>query len=89
MTRHDRVAPRPVRAHVELDLAVADEAVELDERAGVEELVEALPGEQLAALALPHDRFPVLRGRRLGLELLEPAELRLGRVVRLGHRRGA
>ena len=40
---------------------MADEAVELDERAGVEELLEPLPGEQLPALALPRD---VLLARR-------------------------
>ena len=42
-------------AHVELDLAVPDETVELDERARVEELLEPLAGEQLPALALTLD----------------------------------
>ena len=48
----DRVAPRPVLAHPELDLAVAHEAVELDERARVEQPLDPLAREQLAALAL-------------------------------------
>ncbi len=85
----DGVAPRAVLAHVELDLAVADEAVELDERARVEELLEPLAREELAALALPLDVPLARRMERLLAQLLEPAELRLGRVVRLGHRRGA
>ena len=55
---HDRVAPGAVLAHPELDLAVAHEAVELDERARVEQLLDPLAREQLAALVL-------LRGRLL------------------------
>ena len=51
----DGVAPRPVLAHVELDLAVTDEAVELDERARIEELLEPLAREELPALALALD----------------------------------
>ena len=66
-----------------------DEAVELDERAGVEELLEPLAREELAALALASD-VPLARGvRRFLAQLLEPAELRLGRVVDLRHQRGA
>ena len=82
----DGVAPRAVVAHPELDLAMADEAVELDERAGVEELLEPLAREQLAALALALDVPLARRVRRLLAQLLEPAELRLGRVVDLRHR---
>ena len=85
----DGVAPRAVLAHLELDLAVADEAVELDERARIEELLEPLAREELAALALPRDVLLARRMERLLAQLLEPAELRLGRVVGLGHRRGA
>ena len=66
-----------------------DEAVELDERARVEQLLESLPGEQLAALALARDVLLAARVQRLLAQLLEPAKLRLGRVVDLGHRRGA
>ena len=54
--RHDRVAPGPLVAHPELALAVADEAVELDERAAVEEELEPLAREELPALVLPGDR---------------------------------
>ncbi len=89
VARHDRVAPRTVLAHLELHLAVAYEAVELDERARIEELLEALARKQLAALALALDVPLARRMERLLAQLLEPAELRLGRVVRLGHREGA
>ena len=85
----DGVAPRPVLAHLELDLAMPDEAVELDERARVEELLEPLAREELPALALARDVRLARRMERLLAQLLEPAELRLGRVVDLGHRRGA
>ena len=86
---HDRVAPRTVLAHVELDLAVAHEPVELDERARIEELLEPLASEELPSLALPLD-VPLARGMERALaQLLEPAELRLGRVVEFAHRGGA
>jgi len=63
--------------------------VELDEGPGVEQLLEALAGEELAPFALAR-HVPLARGmERLLAKLLEPAELRLRRVVRLGHRRGA
>ena len=85
----DGVTPRAVVAHLELDLAMPDEAVELDERAGVEELLEPLTREELAALALASN-VALARGvRRFLAQLLEPAELRLGRVVDLRHLRGA
>ena len=76
-------------AHPELDLAMSDVAVELDERAGVEELLEPLAGEELAALALTLDVLLARRLQRLRAQLLEPPELGLRRVVDLGHRRGA
>ena len=53
---HHRVAPRPALHHPEVRVAVADVAVELDEAARVEEPLEPLPGEQLAALALTRHR---------------------------------
>ena len=83
---HDRVAVRPVRHRVEVGVAVADVAVELDERARVEQLLDPLAGEQLPPLPLPCDRLLVARVRRLVGELLQPGELGGGRVVRLGHR---
>ena len=47
-----------------------DEAVELDERAGVEELLEPLAREELATLALASD-VPLARGvRRFLAQLL-------------------
>ena len=58
----DRVTPGPLVAHPELALAVADEPVELDERARIEQELDPLAGEQLAALVLPLDR--VLGTRR-------------------------
>ena len=89
VARHDGVAPRPLLAHAELALAVAHEAVELDERAGVEQELDPLAGEELAALVLPRDRF--LGARVLGgvAQLAQPGELRLGRVVAGRHRGGA
>ena len=89
MPGDDGVAPRAVLLHAELDLTVPYVAVELDERTGIEELLDPLPREQLAALALPGDLWLARRARRLLPELREPAELRFRRVVRLGHRRGA
>ena len=83
----DRVAPRPVLAHPELGLAMPDEAVELDEGAGIEQLLESLPGEQLPALALASDVLLAAGVQRLLAQLLEPTELGLGRVVGLRHRR--
>ena len=47
----------------------------------------ALACEQLAALALPRDGALAAGVQCLIAQLLEPAELRLGRVVRLGHAR--
>src|SRR4029079_14010209 len=51
------VAPRAVVAHPELALAMRAEAVELDDRAGIEQEVETLAGEELAALVLTSDRL--------------------------------
>ena len=71
-------------AHPELHLAVADEPVELDERAGIEEAFDPLPREQLAALTLALDRLLAPGVRDLVPQLLQPCELRLGCVVE-GH----
>ena len=68
---------------------MAHEAVELDEGSRVEELLDPLAGEQLSALALTFDVRVTHVIAGLFAELLEPAELRLGRVVNLSHRRGA
>src|SRR5207244_4746549 len=51
----DRVAVRAVRQRAEVRVAVAHVAVELDQRARVEQLLEALAREQLAARALTGD----------------------------------
>ena len=77
----DRVAPGTLVAHPELDLAVPDEAVELDERARVEQQVDALAREQLPALVLPRDGLLGSRVLRLVAQLAEPGELRLGGLV--------
>jgi hypothetical protein len=67
-----------------------DKAVELDERARIEELDEPFACEQLSLLALPLDRLvgPGVLG--LVAQLLKLIELRLGgvgaRVVGRGHR---
>ena len=85
---HDGIAPGPLLAHPELDLAVAHEAVELDERARVEQPLDPLAREQLAARVLrsqPPSRPSAAPPRR---ELLEPPQLRLRRscVVRSSRR---
>ena len=85
VARHDRVAPRPLLAHAELALAVAHEAVELDERAGVEQQLDPLAGEELAALVLPRDRLLRPGVLRRVAQLAQPGELRLGRLVPRRH----
>src|SRR5581483_4253911 len=85
----DGVAVRAAVHHPEVRLAVADVAVELDERARVAELLSALAGEQPALLATPRDRLRAARVERLLAQLLEPLELArsrlVRRLVRLGH----
>ena len=81
IARDDGVTVGPVLAHAELGLAVPDEAVELDERAGIEEPLEPLPGEELAALTLALDRRLTAGVQRLVTELLQPPQLRFSRVV--------
>ena len=59
----DRVADGPPLDHPELGLAVADVAVELDERARVAQLLGPLAREQLPGLALlRHGRLASRRG---------------------------
>ena len=57
----DTVGERPVVLDAEAVRAVAGEHVELDERAGVEQQVDALAGGELAALVLAPDRRLVAR----------------------------
>ena len=76
----DGVAVGPVLHHVEVGIAVAHVAVELDERARVEQHLQPLAREQLPLLALALDRAlaPLVRG--LLAQALELFELLLGRV---------
>src|SRR5205807_9206058 len=85
----DRVAVGATFEHPEVRLAVSDETVELDERAGIEQLDEPFARQQLSLLALPFDGL--LAAGVLGLfpKLLEPVELRLGGVrAVVGRRHG-
>src|SRR5262249_18982301 len=81
------VPPGPVVTHPELDLAMTDEAIELDARARVEELLYPLAREQLAALSLTLDVALTRMVARVAAQFLEPAEFRFGRLVDLRHRR--
>ncbi len=71
----DRVAVGPVLLHVELVRAVAHEHVELLERTGVEQLLDALPRGVLAALVLLGDGLLRAGVDRLVAQLLESSEL--------------
>ena len=66
----DGVAVGAPLEHPEVRLAVADVAVELDERARVAELLGALAREQLARLALLRDRLLGAGVARLAAQLL-------------------
>src|ERR1041384_4228768 len=59
--------------------------VELDERARIEELLEALAREQLAALALARDRLLVRLVERAVPQLEQALELRQRRVLGCRH----
>jgi HPt (histidine-containing phosphotransfer) domain-containing protein len=67
--------------------------VELDEGAGIEQPLDSLAGEQLAALALSLDGALGACVLRLLVQLAQPFELLLRRLVDapfgVGHRRGA
>src|SRR5262249_58582801 len=76
------VAERAPLEHSEVRLAVAHVAVELDERARVAQALGALAREELALGALAFDRAFAAGVRRLLAQVLEPPELRLGRLVR-------
>src|SRR5262249_10417327 len=79
---HDSVPVRPPIHHPEERVSVAHVAVELDEGAGIEQLLRTLPREQLALLPLSFDRPLATRVQRLVPELRELLELPLGRFVR-------
>src|SRR5262249_9481049 len=76
----DGVAVRPAIEHPEVRLAVTDVAVELDERARVEQLDEPLAREQLPLLSLALDRLLPRGVLPFVAQLLELSELRLRRV---------
>ena len=75
----DGVAVRALGLHAERVGAVPDELVELDERAVVEQLVDALAGGLLALGVLLLDRGLAARGHGLVVALLEVGELAGGR----------
>src|SRR5438045_3067574 len=77
MTRHDRVSPRPLLVHVELERPVPHERVELSERAVVQEPLDALARCQLSLGVLLLDRFLGGRVQRLEAQLLELPQLLL------------
>jgi len=82
----DRVAEGPPLAHPELDLAVPHVAVELHERARVEQLLDPLAREQLALRALPLDGALARLVRRLLAVRQHPLELGLRGIA--GRRHG-
>ena len=83
VARDDRVTPGALLAHPELDLTVAHETVELDERPRVEQPLDAAPARAASrARAASTAAFSPGGRSRLGAQLREPAELRLGGVVR-------
>src|SRR6185437_10784273 len=89
VTRDNRVAVRTAIHHPEVRLAVADVAIELDERAWIAQLLGALAGEELPLFTPARDRLLAARVKRLSSQLLQPLELSSGCFVRLAHRRGA
>ncbi len=83
----DAVGERPVVLDAEAVRAVAGEHVELDERAGVEQLLDALARGQLAPGVLALDGRRVARVQRLLLQLAQLVDALLDRV-RAGRRFG-
>ena len=67
-------------------LAVTREAVELDERPGVEQQLDPLACEELPALVLSGDRLLGAGVSRRVAQLPEPGELRLRSLVPGRHR---
>src|SRR6185295_10454921 len=80
VTGDDGVAVRAALEHPEVRFAVADVAVELDERARVEQLDEPLAREELALLALALDRLVGAGVLGLVAEVPQLVELGLGGV---------
>ena len=78
---HDRVAVRPPLHHPEERVAMANEPVELDERARVEQLLDPLAGEHLPLLVLSRDGLLATGMLRLLAKLSQLLELPLGRFV--------
>src|SRR5581483_2161016 len=81
----DSVAVRAPLHHPEVRLAVAHVAVELDEGAGVAQLLGALAREQPTLVPPPLDGLLAAGVERLAAQLGEPGELLLGRLVRAAH----
>ena len=79
------VGERAVVLDAEAVRPVAGEHVELDERAGVEQQVDALAGGELAPLVLAPDRRLVAGRARLFLQLRELFEPLGDRVGGVGH----
>jgi len=74
----DCVTVRPPLHHPEVGIPVADIAVELDERAGIQQFLETLASEELALASMPLNRFVASRVKRLLPKAAELIELRLG-----------
>ena len=83
-TGDDTVGERAVLLDAEAVRAVAGEHVELDERAGVEQQLDALAGGELAPLVLAPDRRLGAGVQRLFLQLAELLEALGDRVRRVG-----
>jgi hypothetical protein len=68
---------------------MADVAVQLDERAGIAELLGALASEELSLFATARDGLLAACMERLSPQFLQPLELSCGRFVPVCHRHGA
>src|SRR5207302_7558505 len=71
--------------HAEVRLAMADVAIELDERPRIAEALRPLPRKQLPRFVLLLDCALRAGVERLLAELLQPGESLLGRLVCVGH----
>ena len=76
----DRVAVGSPLEHAEARFAMPDVAVELEERAGIEQFFHSLAGEQLPLLALSRNRALAARMPRLLAQLGELAQLGAGGI---------
>src|SRR5919198_4273424 len=81
VARDHGVAPGPVPEHVEVGRSVPNERVELAERAGIEQLVDALAGGELALGMLLLDG---LLGGGVDRRVAQPAQLGELLLVRIG-----